>query len=335
MSTSTAVDLAGALEHWSTRHDGADLAAVVAALADTSAKVGAMIGGHLVRRGRTSLDRVARDAFLAGLRAAPVRSMLSPDTPIPRRVASGGPYAVAIDPLDPTRNQDVNAPLGTIFSVLPAGAPGERMHTAYLRPGREISAAGFVLYGPATVLGLTLGNGTQLFVLDPATGTFHRSQARTSIPSASAEVALNASNVRHWDDAMRTFFTDLVDGSQGPYGRDFTIRWVGAVAAETYRILRSGGLFLYPADHRPGLTHGRLHLVYQAQPIALLVEQAGGIAVDGSCDILDKTPTECHERTPLIFGSRDVVHEMRHYLTTPGFTGEHSPLFRRFGLFRR
>ena len=185
------------------------------------------------------------------------------------------------------------------------------------------------------VLGLTLGNGTQLFVLDPATGTFHRSQARTSIPSASAEVALNASNVRHWDDAMRTFFTDLVDGSQGPYGRDFTIRWVGAVAAETYRILRSGGLFLYPADHRPGLTHGRLHLVYQAQPIALLVEQAGGIAVDGSCDILDKTPTECHERTPLIFGSRDVVHEMRHYLTTPGFTGEHSPLFRRFGLFRR
>lgn len=334
MSTPAAPDLQRCLDHWSSGHDGADLAAVVAALADTGVQLASRLPAHLVKGARTPLDRAAHDAFRRALRGAPVRSLLSPLTPSPSTLAAKAPYAVAVDPLDPSRNQPVNAPLGTLFSIRPSPAdiPAE---AAYLRPGREICAAGFVLYGPATVLGLTLGRGTQLFVLDPGSGRFLRSHARAVIPSASAEIALNASNVRHWPAALRTFFSDVVSGSQGPYRRDFTIRWVGSIAAETFRILRSGGLFLYPADGRPGLTQGRLHLLYQAQPIAYLVEQAGGVAMDATTSILDKTPNECHERTPLIFGSRDVVHEVRHYLTTRDFTGEHSPLFRRRGLFRR
>lgn len=334
MSTRAVPDLDGCLEQWSSAQGDADLAGVVAAIAATSASVGGLLAEHLLRGRRSALDRAALGAFRRRLRATSVRSVLAPTSPRPQALVRNGRYAVAIDPFDPTRNQHVNAPLGTIFSVLPV--PDEGPETAtFLQSGRAIAAAGFVLYGPATVLGLTLGRGTHLFVLDPANGVYRRSQARARIPAASAEVALNASNVRHWSPSLRTFFGDLVDGSQGPYRRDFTIRWVGSVVAGAYRILRSGGLFLYPADSRPGLTQGRLHLVYQAQPIALLIEQAGGVAFDATTGILDKVPTDCHERTPLIFGSPDVVHEVRHYLTTPDFTGEHSPLFGRRGLFRR
>lgn len=311
-----------------------EVVSIVQVIAATAVTIADDLAMSLLEAGRSQdPDRLVYDMLVGALRRVDVQSVLSREAAHPVVLDQQAPYAVALFALDPVRNRPINAPMGTIFSVIPGTskpAPG----AAFLRSGRQILAAGFVLYGPALVMGVSLGAGTQLFVYDRSTRAFRRSHAQVSIPAGSAEFALNSSNVRHWEPPMRAFYDDLVAGTQGPAGEDYTMRWVGALTAETYRILQRGGIFLYPSDRRDGLVRGRLRLVYQAQPIAFLVEQAGGAAFDMDGPILDKTPGQLHERSPFFFGSRDTVHRVAAYISTPDFTGEHSPLFRRRSLFR-
>lgn len=311
----------------------AEVVSIVQAIARTATLAGDEFGRDLLDGGRPDLERGAYELHVKALRTTDVQAVLSRQAAHPVLLDRTAPFSVCLDALDPPRNHLVNGPVGTLFSVIPSSAtkpPG----AAFLRSGRQICAAGFVLYGPAIVLGVSLGAGTQLYVLDRRTRVFKRSHAETVIPTGVAEFALNSSNIRHWDPPLRAFYDDLVAGRSGPYGEDYTMRWVGALAAETYRILVRGGLFMYPTDDRDGPQQGRLRLIYQAQPIAFIIEQAGGSATDMTGPILDRVPRQLHERTPFVFGSRDIVHRVSSYLESAEVDGEHSPLFRHRTLFR-
>ena len=279
------------------------------------------------------LDIVANEIFLAALGCVPVRAVLSAVAHEPILMDDSASFAVVITPLDRSGNSSANAPMGTIFSVLRASSPDDPTG-AFLQSGRRhICGAGFVMYGPATVMALSVGRGTDLFMLGRA-GAFVRTHARLAMPIGTREFAINAANYRHWDPRLRIYIDDLVAGTDGPRGQDFNMRWIAAVVAEAYRILLHGGIFLYPSDARDGYRNGRLRLLYEAQPLAFLVEQAGGAAIDMTNPVLDRVPTELHERCPLVFGSPDKVARVPEYLTASQFTGERSPLFASRGLFR-
>ena len=278
------------------------------------------------------LDVLAHEICMAALRSAPVRAVLSEEADEPILVDASASFAIAIDPLDGSGNISTNAPMGTIFSILIAPSRADAAAT-FLQSGRQICAAGFVMYGPATVMALSVGNGTDLFVLGRA-GTFVRTHVSVAIPTGTREFAINAANYRHWDPHLRIYIDDLVAGANGPRGEDFNMRWIAAVVADAYRILLCGGIFLYPSDARDGYRDGRLRLLYEAQPIAFVVEQAGGAAIDLTNPVLDRVPRELHERCPLVFGSGDKIDRVAEYLTSSQFTGERSPLFASRGLFR-
>jgi fructose-1,6-bisphosphatase I len=215
-----------------------------------------------------------------------------------------------------------------VFPVSPAGATA-----SFFRPGAEQIAAGYIVYGPHTALMFTLGEGVAHFVLDPESGEFRLIAHGLRIEPSTREYAINASNYRHWTPPIRTFMDDCVAGLGGPRGKDFNMRWVASLVAETHRIFVRGGVFLYPGDLRPGYEHGRLRLLYEANPIAMLVEQAGGRAIDGYSRILDRTASALHQRTPLIFGSSDKVARISSYFTDTTFERATSPLFGERGLF--
>ena len=278
------------------------------------------------------LDVAAHEICLAALASTPVRAVLSEQADEPILLDASSSFAIAIDPLDGSGNISTNAPTGTIFSVIRVPARLEPVAT-FLQSGRQICAAGFVMYGPATVMALSVGHGTDLFVLGGG-GAFIRTHTCIAIPTGTREFAINAANYRHWDPRLRIYIDDLVAGADGPRGEDFNMRWIAAVVADAYRILLHGGIFLYPSDERDGYRDGRLRLLYEAQPIAFVVEQAGGAAIDMTSPVLDRVPRELHERCPLIFGSPDTVARVSEYLAAPQFTGERSPLFAARGLFR-
>ena len=303
------------------------------ALADTGDQAGQRI------------DAVAHDRLVESLAQARVHSVLSEFAYAPVALDPSAAFAVTIDPLEGWRNLASNAPLGTIFSVVAAthldGPPDGRSDgiagcaaADFLQSGRSLRAAGFVMYGPATVMALTVGTGTQLFVFDRAHGGFVRSCTNAQIPIGTREFAINASNYRHWDAPLRNYIDDLVAGAEGPRGEDFTMRWTAALVSEAYHILVHGGIFLSPADARDGHTHGQVRLITQARPIAFVMEQAGGAAVDMTGPVLDRRPLDVHEYSPLVFGSHDKVDRVAHYDGDSPFSGERSPLFAHRGLFR-
>ncbi len=191
-----------------------------------------------------------------------------------------------------------------------------------------------MVYGPHTALVLSLGDGVDLFVLDRKTREFRLARRALTIPPDAREFAINASNYRHWSSPVRTFIDDCLEGAEGPSGKNFNMRWVASLVAETHRIFSRGGVFLYPEDDRPGYEKGRLRLIYEAAPIAFLAEQAGGQATDGVAPILDRVPTDLHERTPLVFGASRKVARIAAYHVDPSFIRERSPLFGDRGLFR-
>lgn len=277
------------------------------------------------------LDIIANELVLEALRATPTRYYASEEEDGILTLDRDGTLAVAVDPLDGSSNIDVNISVGTIFSIFEAADAGAT--ASFFRPGREQIAAGYFVYGPQTALMLTTGDGTRLFVLDPDDHDFKLADAHVRIAANTSEFAINASNYRHWLDPVRTFIDDCLEGADGPRGKDFNMRWVASLVAETHRIFARGGVFLYPADQRKGYASGRLRLIYEAAPIALLVEQAGGAAIDGQTPILDRVPNELHQRTPLIFGSAEKVARVQAYHSDPGFAREQSPLFRNRGLF--
>jgi fructose-1,6-bisphosphatase I len=221
-----------------------------------------------------------------------------------------------------------------IFSIRAAPTGREATADDFLTAGTAQLGAGMVLFGPATVLALTVGDGTDVFVLDDVAGCFRRMHQHVQTPAGTREFAINSSNSRHWSPAMRSYIADLTEGADGRREADFNMRWFGALVADAYRILLRGGVFLYPDDGRAGYSDGRLRLVYEAQPIAMLFEQSGGAATDGSRRILELTAAHLHARTPLVFGSADKVARVARYRELVGNDPERAPLFGSRGLFR-
>jgi fructose-1,6-bisphosphatase I len=238
--------------------------------------------------------------------------------PIPNAYPKGN-YLLLFDPLDGSSNIDVNVAVGTIFSVLrcPDGV-AEPVDAHFLQPGREQVCAGYTLYGPSTLLVLSVGRGTHCFTLDREQGSFVLTRADMQVPAETREFAINASNQRHWFEPMQRYVADLLVGRDGPRGKDFNMRWVASMVADVHRILTRGGIFIYPADRKDLAKPGRLRLMYEANPMAFLVEQAGGAAHTGTQRMLDVQPTGLHQRVPVILGSREeVAAAVRYHAPAP------------------
>ncbi|WP_029003240.1 class 1 fructose-bisphosphatase [Azorhizobium doebereinerae] len=317
------------------------LAAAAIGLADLigagplSGPLGAVRGEAASGDIQKQLDVEADALVTAALRGAPVAVVGSEEMDAPLVLDPGAPLAVAIDPLDGSSNIDTNAPVGTIFSLLPMPQEAGALPVcAFQQSGRRQLAAGFFIYGPQTALVLTLGEGTQAFTLDRTCGVFRMTAHRLKVPEETREFAINASNRRHWDEAVQLYVQDCQQGRDGPRGSDFNMRWIASMVAEAYRILVRGGVYLYPADARQGYHQGRLRLVYEAHPVAFLMEQAGASATDGRVSILDLAATSLHQRVPLVFGSVGEVRRVARYHTTPSALPERAPLFGARGLFR-
>lgn len=321
------------------------VAETVIALASAAAQIsrlvayGPLAGPHAAATGKENadgdaqlaLDLQANEIVLAELRGAPVAYFASEEEDAILTLAPAAPVSVAVDPLDGSSNVDVNVSIGTIFSIF--ATAGEGATASFFRPSREQLAAGYFVYGPHSDLVLSLGDGVALFVLDPVDGDFRLARSGLAIPPQTSEFAINASNQRHWFPPVQTFVADCLEGAEGPRGKNFNMRWVASLVAETHRIFSRGGVFLYPADRRPGYEKGRLRLIYEAAPIAFLTEQAGGAATDGVEPILAKVPVELHQRTPLIFGSAEKVQRIVGYHVDPSLVRDLPPLFRHRGLF--
>jgi fructose-1,6-bisphosphatase I len=230
--------------------------------------------------------------------------------PIPDRYPKGE-YLLVFDPLDGSSNIDVNISVGTIFSVLrcPEGVrnPDEK---AFLQPGSKQVAAGYAVYGSSTVLVLTLGDGVHVFTLDREQGGFVLTSSGVTIPEDTSEFAINMSNMRHWEPPMRRYIEELLAGRTGPRGRDFNMRWVASMVADVHRILTRGGIFIYPRDLKDASQPGKLRLMYEANPMAMIVEQAGGAATTGRQRILDLQPEKLHQRVPVFLGSKNEVERV-------------------------
>ena len=232
---------------------------------------------------------------------------------IPNRYPKGE-YLLLFDPLDGSSNIDVNVSVGTIFSVLrcPDGVT-EPTEADFLQPGAQQLAAGYAVYGPSTILVLTTGSGTHSFTLDREVGSFVLTRRNLRIPEETAEFAINMSNIRHWQAPMRRYIDELLAGKTGPRGRDFNMRWVASMVADVHRILTRGGIFMYPRDLKDPSKPGRLRLMYEANPMSFIVEQAGGAATTGLMRMLDVQPTELHQRVPVFLGSKKEVERVTRY----------------------
>jgi fructose-1,6-bisphosphatase I len=233
--------------------------------------------------------------------------------PIPNRYPMGE-YMLLFDPLDGSSNIDVNVSIGTIFSVLKApegmGAPTE---ADFMQPGSMQVAAGYAVYGPQTMLVLTTGNGVNCFTLDREMGSWVLTQRHMMIPENTKEFAINMSNARHWHAPVTRYVNELLDGASGPREKDFNMRWIASMVADVHRILNRGGIFMYPADTRDPSMPGKLRLMYEANPMAMIVEQAGGAATNGSKRILDIAPYKLHQRVPVFLGSKNEVALVTRY----------------------
>jgi fructose-1,6-bisphosphatase I/sedoheptulose-1,7-bisphosphatase len=243
--------------------------------------------------------------------------MVSEEMPGVRAIPAAyrrGKYLLVFDPLDGSGNLDVNITVGTIFSILRSPRPGAEPQTAdFLQPGTEQVCAGFALYGPATMLVLTTGDGVDGFTLDRDIGAFILTHPRMRVPEETTEFAINSSNERHWEPPVRRYVQECLAGKSGPRGKDFNMRWIASLVAEAFRILTRGGVFLYPANSKqPGRT-GRLRLLYEASPVAFLIEQAGGLASTGRERVMELPPGGLHQRVPFIFGSRREVERVEQY----------------------
>ena len=225
-----------------------------------------------------------------------------------------GGYLLLFDPLDGSSNIDVNISVGTIFSVLQNPTDGaDPSENSFLQPGRDQVAAGYALYGPSTMLVLTLGRGVHGFTLDREMGSFVYTHPFMTVPDDTHEFAINTSNERHWEPPVQRYVRELQQGKTGPRGRDFNMRWVASMVADVHRILTRGGIFMYPMDEKCRDKGGKLRLMYEANPMAMIIEQAGGKATTGRERLLDVQPTKLHQRVPVILGSANEVERVSRY----------------------
>ena len=279
--------------------------------------LGALESENVQGEVQKKLDVISNDMLLARCAASPALVAMASEEmddiyPV-REVGPEGGYLLLFDPLDGSSNIDVNVSIGTIFSILPApkpDVPRPAVLSDFLQKGRAQVCAGYVVYGPQTTLVLTLGDGVDAFTLDPDTGDWLLTGAQVSIPAETKEYAINASNLRHWATPVRGYIEACLQGETGPRGKNFNMRWIASMVADVHRIMMRGGVFLYPWDQREPDRAGKLRLMYEANPMSLLVEQAGGAAFDGFGHILDAEVTELHQRISVMLGSRAEVEHL-------------------------
>jgi fructose-1,6-bisphosphatase I / sedoheptulose-1,7-bisphosphatase len=250
-----------------------------------------------------------------------------------------GKYLLVFDPLDGSSNVDANVSVGSIFSIL--RAPQEAVDSGrdvgeadFLQPGTSQVAAGYALYGPSTMFVLTVGDGVAGFTLDPNLGEFVLTHPGIRVPEHTREFAINSSNSRFWEPPVKRYVDECLAGRAGVRGADFNMRWIATMVAEAHRILMRGGVFLYPRDTREPAKAGRLRLLYEANPIGMLMEQAGGRASTGRQAVLGVVPTQLHQRIGLVFGSRCEVERIERYHREPEGRDAGTPLFGERSLFR-
>ncbi|MDP4612285.1 MAG: class 1 fructose-bisphosphatase [Limnohabitans sp.] len=232
---------------------------------------------------------------------------------VPNRYPQGE-YLLMFDPLDGSSNIDVNVSIGTIFSVLKKSDDNQGVtEQDFLQPGKNQVAAGYCVYGPQTTLVLTVGDGVAMFTLDREQGSFVLTQENVQVPADTKEFAINMSNMRHWDEPVRRYIDECLQGKEGPRGKDFNMRWVASMVADVHRILTRGGVFMYPWDKREPHKAGKLRLLYEANPMSWLIEQAGGAATNGKERILDMQPSQLHERVSVVLGSKNEVERVTQY----------------------
>jgi len=324
-----------------------DVAAAVKAISAMTAK--GALGGFLGEQGtknvqgetQQKLDVLANEVMIrscewGGLVAGMASEELDDPYPIPSEYTRGH-YLLIFDPLDGSSNTDVNVSVGTIFSVLRHDREDSPVVADYLQPGQQQVAAGYAIYGPATMLVITVGKGTHGFTLDREIGNFILTHPNLQIPADTSEFAINTSNARFWEPPVHRYVTECQAGKTGDRGRDFNMRWIASMVAEVHRILMRGGVFMYPKDTKDRSKPGRLRLLYEANPISLLVEQAGGGASTGRERVLDLTPEGLHQRVPVILGSLNEVDRIARYHVEHASGADRpysSPLFNERSLFR-
>lgn len=305
----------------------------------------ALRGGALNVQGEVQkrLDVVSNEIFLRTFDwAGHLAGMVSEEMEEPHQIPAAyprGKYLLLFDPLDGSSNLDVDVSVGSIFSVLRAPddvvasgrdvVPGD-----FLQPGHTQVAAGYALYGPSTMLVLTVGNGVAGFTLDPDMGDFRLTHPDMRVPEDCREFAINTSNSRFWEPPVKRYVDECLAGSSGPRGKDFNMRWIASMVAEAHRILVRGGVFLYPRDDRVPGRAGRLRLLYEANPVGFLMEQAGGRASTGRQPVLGVAPDEVHQRIGLVFGSRHEVERIEAYHHDRSASDTKYPLFAQRSLFR-
>ena len=277
------------------------------------------VQGEIVKK----LDLIANEVLIeanewGGHLAAMASEEMDSIHVVPNRYPQGE-YLLLFDPLDGSSNIDVNVSIGTIFSVLrKVGHARGVSEEDFLQPGKQQAAAGYCVYGPQTTLVLTLGNGVAMFTLDRETGSWVLTATDVRIPEETKEFAINMSNQRHWAPPVQRYIGECLQGREGPRGKDFNMRWVASMVADVHRILSRGGVFLYPWDQREPDKPGKLRLMYEANPMAFIVEQAGGQATDGHERILDIVPRKLHQRVSVMLGSAAEVRRVTSYHREPG-----------------
>ena len=319
------MNLAQYLEH----HTDAHMGVLISAIAEVSQSISAAVhkgalGGVLGSAGsenvqgetQKKLDIIANDMILDSLAATGVVAGMASEelddcSPVPGH--SDRPFLVLFDPLDGSSNIDVNVSIGTIFSILPNPDVGEITNESFLQPGTEQLAAGYVVYGPQTSLVLTFGRGVVAFTLDREAGQYVQTSESMDIPEDTKEFAINMSNQRHWYPPVQRYILELLEGKTGVRGKDFNMRWVASMVADVHRVLTRGGIFMYPKDLRDSSKPGKLRLMYEANPMSLLVEQAGGKSFDATQRILDIQPTDLHQRCAVMLGSANEVQRVSDY----------------------
>jgi fructose-1,6-bisphosphatase I len=254
------------------------------------------------------LDVISNDLLKDTLKACPVvAGIASEEEDLPVVANNAGEFLVIFDPLDGSSNIDINVTVGTIFSILPSNGGDPAEEATYLQCGRKQLAAGYVLYGPSTMLVMTTGQGVDIFTLDPTTKEFLLTDAQATIPETTQEFGINMSNQRFWAKPVQNYVADLLKGEEGPLGKRYNMRWVAAMVAEVHRIISRGGIFMYPWDNRDVKKPGKLRLMYEGNPMSMLVEQAGGLSCTQDMAIMDVEPDHIHQRVPVFLGSKQEV----------------------------
>lgn len=259
------------------------------------------------------LDVISNDYLIDALKVHPhVGGLASEELDDFTPAQENGEYLVLFDPLDGSSNIDINMCVGTIFSILPAKNAVTQAQD-FMQAGTQQVAAGYVLYGPSTMMALTVGNGVAFFTLDPETQTFLLTTENVQVSADTQEFAINASNQRHWEQPVKQYIEELLAGKTSVREKDFNMRWVACMVGDVHRILCRGGIFLYPYDLKDPKKAGRLRLMYEANPMSMLIEQAGGASTTGRVRILEIEPTELHQRVPVIIGSKNEVERVTSY----------------------